>query len=596
MLNQIKYIFIILILFSAFTTIAQQDTSLTREVEVTKAFKPTMSSDANKINVMPKIDQTEHKPPKFDYSIYSQPILNTFSVTPLKAATIRSAEKKETGYGLVRVGVGNYNKPYGELFFNHLNSKKSVFGIHAKHLSSQGKITLEGGDKVDAPFSNNEAELYYKHDLNKSILSVTADYKHDGFKYYGYPIDPIPSVLLEKNPQGIYLNTKQAFSKGGLNIKLKNHVAEMDDPAYNFTADYHYFASKTEQTEHFGELKMDFQKPLDQGTVLADFGASFIQSDNHTILKDTVPEIGKRQQTWIFFKPAFYFEGKTASISIGFNAWFAMDKESNSVAKVTPNIRAEYEPVKDNFKLFAGVDGKYINNHYSKIAYENPFVDPLHNVTNSFEKLHFYGGFDGKFSSKTNFKISVDYSMIDDQQFYYLNEYYLPDPAINPNPLVVNNTFDVLYDNINLLKINLEIFHTSSEKLNLLISGNYYGYKLDKQIEAWNMPSWDANLSLDYKITEQLSVGADIYLIGGRKALIVEELDPLDLMTAALAPINKSYNLDTVFDLNVNANYLLTQKFSIFAQLNNFGIQKYQRWFGYPVQSFNALVGISYAF
>jgi hypothetical protein len=129
MLNQIKYIFLLFILFTGFVSSAQRDTSLTREVEVTKSFKPTMSSDANKINVMPKIDQTEQPAPKFDYSIYSQPILNTFSVTPLKAATINNTQKKETGYGLVRVGVGNYNKPYGELFFNNLNSKKSIFGF-----------------------------------------------------------------------------------------------------------------------------------------------------------------------------------------------------------------------------------------------------------------------------------------------------------------------------------------------------------------------------------------------------------------------------------------------------------------------------------
>ena len=159
-----KLVLLIILIVSAIAATAQRDTSLTREVEVTKAFKPTIS-DAHKINEMPKIDETEHQQPKFDYSIYSQPILSTFSVNPLKAATIDNAQKKETGYGLIRAGVGNYNKPYGEFFFNNLNSKNSVFGIHAKHLSSHGKITLEGGDKVDAPFSKNEAEIYYKHNI-----------------------------------------------------------------------------------------------------------------------------------------------------------------------------------------------------------------------------------------------------------------------------------------------------------------------------------------------------------------------------------------------------------------------------------------------
>jgi len=54
--------------------------------------------------------------------------------------------------------------------------------------------------------------------------------------------------------------------------------------------------------------------------------------------------------------------------------------------------------------------------------------------------------------------------------------------------------------------------------------------------------------------------------------------------------------MDTAFDLNVRGNYDLTGKLSLFAQLNNFGFRKYERWLGYPVQSLNFLAGISYSF
>ncbi len=593
MVTTFKYI--CLLFFVGFTTalFAQRDTTLSREVEVTKAFKPTINS-ANKINEMPVIDDVEHEKPVFNYEIYSEPILNTFSVTQLKAATIDNSKKKNPGYGLVRVGVGNYNKPYAEFFFNNVNSKKSIFGIHAKHLSSFGKVTLDGGDKVDAPYSKNEAEVYYKHSLSSSVLSVDVDFNHDGFNYYGYPLNPIPDILLEENQSITYQGTKQAFTKGGLNVNLKNLTAEMDDPAFNFNFKYHFFGTKTEQHEHFGEFDMDFQKPLDTGTLLADAGVTFMQADN--IINRVTDTIGKRTQTQLFVKPAWYYEGKNVNVTVGLNAWFIMDNDMDAVAKITPNVRVNYMPVKDVFKLYAGIDGNYISNHYSKIAYENPFVDPMHDVKNSFEKIHFYGGIDGKFSKKTNFKISVDYSMIDDKPLYYLNEYYYPEPNVISNTLIVNNTFDILYDDMNLLKFNLEIFHASSERLNLLLSGNYYAYKLDNQAEAWNMPDWDATVSFNYKITEQLSVGADVYLIGGRKALIIENSKFPELFSVDNAPKYKTNNLDNVFDLNANATYKITKKFSAFGQLNNFGFQEYQRWLGYNVQSFNVLFGVNYSF
>jgi outer membrane cobalamin receptor len=57
-----------------------------------------------------------------------------------------------------------------------------------------------------------------------------------------------------------------------------------------------------------------------------------------------------------------------------------------------------------------------------------------------------------------------------------------------------------------------------------------------------------------------------------------------------------SYNLPTVFDLNFNAGYKITEHFSLFVRLNNFAFRKYQKWLGYPVQSMNILGGLSYSF
>ena len=148
----------------------------------------------------------------------------------------------------------------------------------------------------------------------------------------------------------------------------------------------------------------------------------------------------------------------------------------------------------------------------------------------------------------------------------------------------------------------MEIFHAAFEKMNLLITGNYYVYKMKNQEEAWNMPDWDAKFSLDYQISEQLNVSTDLFFTGQRKALILETFgfDPRPLSYQEILDVSATqtsvYTLPVVFDLNLNANYKITEQFSVFAQLSNFGFQKYQRWLGYPVQSFNVLGGLSYAF
>jgi hypothetical protein len=596
----IRYLFIAELAGFASMAYAQRDTSLIQEVEVVKAYRPEIS-DANKISSMPRIEDVDHEKPSFHYSIFSQPVYNTFSVNTLKAATYVSRSRKETGYGLVRAGVGNYNRPYGELFFNSQNIRNTLFGLHGKHLSSHGRLKLEGGDDVKAPFSENRAGMYVKHLFRSSILSVNLDLDHNGFNYYGYPVDPIPPELLEEEQQFNFLGSRQTFTKGTFNIGLENAAARKNDFTFDFNFLYHYFGTRTGQREHFGELMADIKKPYYNGTGYLEAGITFVRADS--VLNRNLLAFGKSRQTWFTASPSYMTGGEVANIRVGLSSWLVMDSSDDMVLKIAPDIRANLVPVKEIIKIFAGIDGNYIHNHYSKIAYENPFVDPHHDVKNSFEQFRFFGGFDGKLAAKTNFKISADYSIIKDHPIYYLFKYRVP--GGEAGRYLTDNDFDVIYDNLNRLKFNLEIYHVSVDRINLLLSGNYYVYDMENMEESWNLPEWDAKLSLDYRVSEQLSFSTNLIFIGQRKGLVLafpgeDPRIPEPLTNAELLQLEnlqwEPHNLIPVLDLNFGAGYKITQNFSLFAQINNFGFQKYQQWPGYPVQSFNLLAGLSYAF
>lgn len=593
MLRKAKYIFLVIFIGSAFAGQAQvaRDT-LNREVKVTKAYKPTVL-DANKLNTMPEIKDSESQKPEFNYKINSQPVFGTFSVTPLKAAIIETSKPEDNGYGLVRAGLGSTFRPYAEFFFNNVSAQKLLFGIHAKHLSSFGNVKLEGGNKVDAPFMNNEIGIFAKHSYGKYVLSADLGINHNSFRYYGYPESSVPEVLLADGQTTNYFGTKQSFTKGSFSIGLKNPTAEKDERAYGFDFDYHYFGAKTGQREHFVDLKVNSQTPLAMGVALLDGEIKFASASDVQSLKDTT--IGNASRILLSAKPAWYIGDETANVKLGVNVDFAKMADQDGELKVSPNIRANWTPVTGLLNIYAGADGGITSNHYSKIAYENPYADPEHNIKNSMRRFRGYIGFDGKFTSKTAFNFSGEYAIAENQPFYYLNGNYSIVSSILNNT-IVDNTFDVLYDDVNRLKLNAEIVYTSSKKLDFLFSLNYYSYKMDEQEEAWNLPDWDATISSTYKVTEQLTVSADLFLTGKRKALIVSypEANANTIMT--MESVNYIYDLETIFDLNLKGNYQITNKFSVFAQLNNLGFQKYQQWFGYTAQGFNVFAGISYSF
>ena len=582
-----KWALIAVFILGYYSAQAQRDTILRQEVEVVKPFSPVVM-DARKINEIPVIKDVEHKKPNFEYRIFSQPVFSTFSVTNLQAATIIGKPKEELGLGFLRLGAGNYNKPYGEFFFNNKNIKNSIFGLHLKHLSSHSNLKLESGDKVKAPYSNNEAEMFIKHMFRRSTLSFNVDFNHDGFNYYGYPGEyPMHDSLEIYAP---YKGDRQTFTKGGINIGLQNLAAGKHDPSTGFDFRYHHFGNKTGQREHFGTFTMNFKRPTDGFTFLIDAGAEYSQATKLFI--DTTNTNATRSQTWIFGKPAIYIGNETINLKAGVNAWMVFDNQNKTNFRFTPNVRFNFAPVKELINVFAGVDGNNYHNYYSAIAYNNPFVDPEISVKNHFEKFRFFGGFDGKFSSRTNFKIQVDHSTFVGHPFFVTDKTTIwttdgTNPSMFTSVPMINNVFDVVYDDMKKLKFNGEVTHIIGEKFNMLIGASVYKYTLSNEPEAWHMPSFDATLALSYQATDRLRVATDIYAIGKRNALIREK-------TAGFP--DEITPLDMVIDINARGIYDITGKLSAFAQLNNFGFQKYERWLGYPVQSFNFLGGISLSF
>jgi len=564
---------------------SQKDTTrLKQEVEVTKAYQPTVS-DAFKINDIPQIKDEKTEKPVFEYSIYSEPVFSTFSVKPVQAATMVGEPQPELGTGLLKLGIGNYLTPYGELFYNALPGKKSNFGMHFRHLSSHGKLKLMNDDKVKAPFSNNSVELFGKRFFGRSVLSVTGFFDRKGFQYYGYTGDRLTDA--EKESIIPAWQDKQAFSKGGLDMNLKNNPGHGSGMNYDLGLRYHYFGAKTGQREHLGNLKVNLSKDFYSFKGVLNSGLTFYKADK--ITNRLVSTSDQRQQILLKVNPAVVFTAETAFLQIGANTYTMIDDDVSADFTITPNVKAEWSPVENILTLYAGADGYLDQNVYSKIAAENPFAAPNHDIRDAKYQYILSGGIKGKFSSRTNFQAGVSYSGIKNMHFYVATgeNYSLETDR------VLNNTFYVAYDNVKLLKFSGEIFHAASEYLSFYLKGNYYSYNMDEIDSPWYKPEFDVDMAVNYKAADDpLSLSFHAYVIGKRKALFVDELTAGDNGGF----VKTIYSMDPVFDLNASAAYQYNDRLSFFLQLNNFAFQHYETWLGYANQGFNALAGVNFSF
>jgi len=410
----------------------------------------------------------------------------------------------------------------------------------------------------------------------------------------------------EKQQMIPWYGQKQYFAKGTASLRLKSEAPLSSGMNYDVKAQYHYFASKTGQTEHEFIASGNFAKKFDKMLGLLDASFSVYRADS--IMSRLTSTYGNVTQQLLRANPSVKWAADVASLQIGLNATAVLESKTDAKFYISPKVNAEWSPVPEVLTLFATADGYVKQNTYSAIAAENPYVDPYHDLANTNYQYVLSGGFKGKFTPKTNYVASATYSVVKDQYFYVIKgvnfdrkTVYYGEPGYNLLDTKIQNTFDVVYDDLNVLKLSGEVLHSVSDFFSVHLSGNYYSYKMNTLEKPWQMPNFDLNLSGIFRPGDQIKFMVDVFVTGKRTAALWEEHYNVSsgygygsVSSAYFVPISRE--IDPIIDLNFGAEYYFSKKLNFFCKLNNLGFQRYEQWLGYTTKNFNWLAGISYKF
>ena len=79
---------------------------------------------------------------------------------------------------------------------------------------------------------------------------------------------------------------------------------------------------------------------------------------------------------------------------------------------------------------------------------------------------------------------------------------------------------------------------------------------------------------------DRVSASLDYYLATGRNAEV----------------FGTTEKMDNINELNLTGVYTLNDTFGLYLKLNNVLCQKYELYYGYPMQSFSAMIGVNINF
>jgi outer membrane cobalamin receptor len=155
---------------------------------------------------------------------------------------------------------------------------------------------------------------------------------------------------------------------------------------------------------------------------------------------------------------------------------------------------------------------------------------------------------------------------------------------VTDTSLVLQNRFDIIYDNINLLKVKASLGYIKVDQFSARFSAAYYHYIPKDELKAWQMPNFEIGLDADYTFLEKYTVRASFLALGSKYARTYEagEIVPVKVAGA--------------FDLGFGVEYRINKMISAYIDGSNLLNQHYQRWYHYPVQGIQVMAGVKITF
>ena len=541
-------------------------------------FKPNRPVEtASRILENPKIIDTIISTPITTYPLLSLQQKTVVQLEKIEPAVVKLEPKLPQLYHTyVKAGIGSALMPLGEIYFDGTRSRKYMYGVHLKHLSSYGNIPKY----APAQFDRNSAKLF--GGINEKNYTLLGDihYNNKGFHYYGIQNDSLDRDSIA-----------QRFSDAGGNFSFASH--KKDSASFNYTIglNYNNFLSKKPLVDSLSPWRARENYVALTTTVNYKLGKELFSTDlnvkyngyKYGVADTSISTLDTGivlNNTVINLKPSITTYAKNNRFKAKIGVDLTLDLHNQNKFYIYPVAEVKYSLFNDIFIPYLGVKGGLKQNTYKSLTQQNEFL--LSNVAmkNENNVVDLYLGFKGTISKRISFNLSGSFSHVRNKALFVTDTTYS-----------IGNKFNVIFDTLNITTIEGSISYQLVEKLKIDAIGRYYSYSLRNNSYAWNLPQWQIITRASYNLYDKFYVNLDLDFEGGRKALVYQMGDGVTLENNQFAK-----TLGLVADANLSVEYRYKKRISAFLQFNNVAAQRYKRWYNAPVQGFQVMGGVTFRF
>lgn len=584
--NNVKTLCVCAFLGSTLVVSAQEDKTkdknLNREMTLEREYDPSVQ-DANKVNTLPVVKEPEVRKIPIDYSNYTIAADPQKEISLLPSGNIMTQMNYDKRRGYLNFGAGTYLNINGDLGYHILSTEENKLSVWYSHRSSNGKvkyIQLED-EKVKAKINDNLGGVDFKHAFDKVELAMGVKYGYSAFNYYGLPVDArVNAANLDRADRKTNQVNQTIAANVGIESKEGAELGYLIDLGYvNFSHKYGIGKPADGPTENTFEAKVDFNAAFN-GNMKIGLGG-LVEYFNYSLPKESLYSYEFKNHAEIALSPYYMVEGDSWNLKLGANVMMVTGDEKKYMA--SPNIAADVE-VADKTSLYLNAGGKLYSNSMYETSRVNRYVYPTEELAPSRNWLDAILGVKSGIAPGLWFDVFAGYKITSDDVLFVPSSTYDRDHFGNFSMPVRGVDTKQFFVGANLKYSYLQYFDIS-------LKGVYNNWKAkygeanedlkNKDLEhAWGKPEMEITAGLAVHPIKNLSFALDYYLATGRYT---------ELQDA-------SYKMNNINELNLTGTYALNKTFGFYVKLNNILCQKYEVYYGYPLQRFGAMAGVNINF
>lgn len=498
------------------------------------------------------------------------PVAPFFLTIPAAEITPEPAQKEwekpnlETYPGLVRVGYGNYLSPLLEGRYQSSQAEDWQYSGKLFHQSfGKGPVTWMEEESKE---SHTELAGQGSYFLSNTELYSSLSLRRDAYRYYGEDLEfVIPPTMDFGGP--VFDPNTQLQGSFKLGIRDLEKVGRLGyEGALILNGFKDSFAAKEQELGFQGKGSYSPSKDLSGSLALSYFTT------------DTQDRDYDLNRNYLALRPEGTYHWGDFSFTAGLVLVSANDsiEVSNSGLHLFPVIKSRYQ-IGKNLSVNAAITGDVQRNTYRSFVQENPFLGPSEQLLNTVTKLSIAAGVEGIVSDKLVYGGGFDLRRQSNLHFFV-------------NSVADTARFELVYDQeATVFQFNSSVELSLTEKYILTTQVDLFHYSLSNQQVAWHRPTYILQLNNRYSPFKKLNLQANLQVMGGLQARGFDVL----YTSSVEAEVIK---LPALVDLQLNLDYAISSRLSVFATGSNILNRSNARWMNYPVRGIQGVGGLSFKF